>query len=236
MRLSTSLLLLSTVALGACTPGGDASVSDAAPAAASGKSGATLSAAPGQAGAVVQSGKGHDDEAVLVRSVEVFDGAVSVTHFLSESWIVETRADEEGRRLVLAGAPGATVVLEDGYNRVWRLPAGTTPDVLIELLRAWDSTRAFSHVFHRGARADTPYRAFPGGVFVTLDASLGEAGAVHWLQARGLVVERRLPIGGLVLHVRSGPGLAALALATELRLESQVLATSLNLWEPLGLR
>lgn len=236
MRLSTPVLVLSLAALGACAPGPDPDRPEAQPSASAGASGPGLDAIPDPSLRVQDPKKSAEVQPMLGRSVQVFDGASSASYFLSEVLIVETKADESGKLLVLAAAPGATVAHDGGYNRVWRLPAGTMPDNVLDLLRATDSGRVFSHVFHRGSSAATPYVAFPGGVFVTLDPAMAEDAAKQWLESKALVVERKLPIQGNVYHVRSGPGLEALALAEELRREQPVVATSLNAWEPLSLR
>jgi hypothetical protein len=236
MRHSTSILCLALAALGACAPGPDPARPEDSPAAPGGAGSPGLSADPQQSPEFGDTKKRTDVLPALERRVEVFDGASSASYWLSEVLIVETRADEQGMQLVLATAPGATVAHDGGYNRVWRLPAGTTPDAVLAQLRLGDPSRSFSHVFHRGSSGDTPYVAFPGGVFVTLDPALGDDGSQAWLGGKGLVVERKLPIQGNVYHVRSGPGLEALALAEELRREPPVVATALNAWEPLALR
>lgn len=236
MRLSASILCIFMASLGACAPGPDPAQppEDHAAQGASGSPG--LSENPKPSGAVTDPTKPSDLRPQLARTVQVFDGTSSATYWLSEVLIVETRADEQSRQLVLASAPGVTVAHDDGFNRVWRLPAGTTPDTLLERLRATDPTRTFSHAFHRGSSADTPYVAFPGGVFVTLDPTLEDAAGRQWLEGKALVIERKLPIQGNVYHVRSGPGLEALALAEELRHASPVVSTVPNSWEPLALR
>ncbi|HVS17948.1 MAG TPA: hypothetical protein VMT18_05050 [Planctomycetota bacterium] len=235
MKNSTALLPLSLSLLVACAPGHEGAEAHEAPAAQQG-GGPGLSAPPALQGPSQGLGKHVDAQPALARSVDWFDGEAAVTCWVSEVLISESGADEDGRLGMLTEFPGASAVYDRGYQRVWQLPAGTSVEFALQQLRLRDPERSFSHVFHRGAGAGTPYLTFPGGVFVTLDPELSEAEARAWLLGRSLAIERKLPLEGNVFHVLSGPGLEALALAEELRGERPVRSTAPNLWEPLALR
>lgn len=146
-----------------------------------------------------------------------YDGGVRRELWLESSQVADFSGQAANGKVVIKSAPSAVTV--DSLDRSKNADAA-------------GAASRVSPMFRDHANADTPTRALPGGVVVTLKQPLAVDDARKFLEARGLRPLRRIGDTTTMWLVEAPAGVGSLDLANRLQESGEFLSAAPNWWRP----